>query len=584
MKKLYTFLLLFSLLLPVQISAKVDYHQLMDSSYNEALAGHLPQAIKVAKDALEIVPSDSASLQCEFYSALLYAYHRLGDYDQALRYGELCLQYDQSVGDETNLSVSLGNLAGIYSSAGKQDVAETYLRQAIAIEEHLLEVDADHTPKSMAVRKAMLGEVLVAQAAALDGNARKTKLQEALRLTTDALSIDRQLKRTQQVGMRLSQLGKIYAELGNTVRAQECNEEALAIAREIGNKPSEVITLLQMHRYVEAASLANELGMRKQEAEASEAMGNYARAYALTKELHSEELARQLSIYQVRYDTQQKEQQLAEQQLQIEAHKRARVTWTIILLLALALSFSVFFYARLQRRHRQTIQREAEAKDKHYTILAHDLKNPMNAQCQVLAMLCDNYDSLDETFMRKTLASLLSGSQTQLELLNNLQELTLLEIGKHSAKPVRFDALALIREVIPYVQNSADLKQLKLVVEGERTLVTADREMVRTILRNLLSNAIKFSHKGNNIEIGVNSDGEMYVRDHGVGMSPDRVEELLTVKKMVASRAGTNDEVGTGLGLLICKDLIALNHGTFNITSEVGVGTTISVSFSDNKD
>ena len=102
-------------------------------------------------------------LRCEFYSCLLYCYHRLGDYEQALRYGELCLEYDERQDDKSNLSASLGNLAGIYSSAGKHDVAIDYLNRSIAIEEELLQTDKEHTAKSLAIRKAMLGEVLLAK-------------------------------------------------------------------------------------------------------------------------------------------------------------------------------------------------------------------------------------------------------------------------------------------------------------------------------------------------------------------------------------------------------------------------------------
>lgn len=97
--------------------------QLVDSAYNEAMAGRLPEAIRINEESLALVPADSIGLQCEFYSCLLYCYHRLGDYERALHYGELCLSYDETQDDRSNLSASLGNLAGIYSSAGKHDVA-----------------------------------------------------------------------------------------------------------------------------------------------------------------------------------------------------------------------------------------------------------------------------------------------------------------------------------------------------------------------------------------------------------------------------------------------------------------------------
>ena len=97
--------------------------QLVDSAYAVAMRGELQQAIRINNDGLALTPADSTELKCEFYSCLLYCYHRLGDYEKALYYGELCLNYDESTGDKANISASLGNLAGIYSSAGRHDVA-----------------------------------------------------------------------------------------------------------------------------------------------------------------------------------------------------------------------------------------------------------------------------------------------------------------------------------------------------------------------------------------------------------------------------------------------------------------------------
>ena len=252
-------------LIAAQAQSSEALLQLVDSAYAEAMSGSLPEAIRINEEGLALVPPDSLGLQCEFYSCLLYCYHRLGDYEQALHYGELCLTYDEAQGDKSNLSASLGNLAGIYSSAGKHDVAMDYLNRAIRIEEELLETDPEHTEKSLAVRQAMLGEVLVAKSMSLPETERTPLLAKALQLTKDAYRIDTEAGRQAQVGMRLSQLGSIYKQLGDTAQARECNERALAIARETGNRATETITLLQLGRYREAADLANDLGMKRQE-------------------------------------------------------------------------------------------------------------------------------------------------------------------------------------------------------------------------------------------------------------------------------------------------------------------------------
>lgn len=277
---------------------------LVDSAYSLAVSGEYARAISLNEDGLNAVPEDSTALRCEFYSCLLYCYHRLGDYERALEYGERCLTYDEQQGTPQDLSASLGNLAGIYSSAGQNEVAEAYLRRAIDIENELLNTEKDYTPKSLAVREAMLGEVLLAKDSALE---------EALAFTQDALTIDRQLGRRLQEGMRLAQIGHIYAALGDRQSADAYTSQALQIARETGNKMTEVLCLLQLGCYEEAAEQAHEYGLKKQEYEACMELGDLKRAMTLKNELINEENQRQLIIAQVRHDTYNKEQELAKQ-------------------------------------------------------------------------------------------------------------------------------------------------------------------------------------------------------------------------------------------------------------------------------
>lgn len=587
--------LLLTMALALAVSAVVaqtgdELLQLVDSAYAEAMAGRLPEAIRLNEEGLALVPPDSTGLQCEFYSCLLFCYHRLGDYEQALRYGELCLSYDEAQGDKSNLSASLGNLAGIYSSAGKPDVAIDYLNRAIRIEEELLETDPEHTANSLAIREAMLGEVLVAKSMGLPDAERKPLLAQALQLTKDAYHIDTELGRQAQVGMRLSQLGNIYKQLDDTEQARDCNEQALQIARETGNRATEVITLLQLDRYSDAIDLAHELGMKKQELEACRGLaqqckqaGQYAeattlleRAAALNEAISTETAERQLAMWQVRYDTQQKEQQLQLQAQTIQAQKQ-RHRWLIALIVAvvLALVLLALYVSLLQRRKRE-MEEVAQAKDRYYAILSHDLRNPMMAQQQVLQMLY-------KTTQQETQASigkLLSNNGSQLELLGNLQELAMLQLGKRKLQPTRLDLGGLVTETAATMHGTSDLKGIALTTQVQRTLVSADRETIRTVLRNLLSNAIKFSHQGGTIEVGTLANS-FFVRDYGIGMSEERVKELLSgvaMNKMnLHSELGTSGEHGTGIGLPLCLELVKLNNGQITIESELGKGTTVTV-------
>lgn len=380
MKKLFLLTIALCSVLPAMCLTRAEVETLVDSAYTLALGGAYAPAVGINEEGLRALPEDSVALRCEFYSCLLYCYHRLGDYEQALRYGELCLDFDEQQGDSANLSASLGNLAGIYSSAGQNDVAVRYLERAIDIERTLLLTDSAHTPKSLAVREAMLGEVLLAQ---------NTDLDRALQLTQDALETDRALGRRLQEGMRLAQLGHIYQALNRPDEAHRYTEQALSIAKETGNRMTEVLCLLQLERYEQAAELANRYGLKKQEYEAcnqlykiakskadkSKALNFLEQATSLREQLMSEQNQRQLTIAQVRYEAFRKEQQIAAQQLEIErkkAHERVFILFAVLSLTMLALLATLVI---LLRKRKKELELEIMDRDEQYTRLTSQIRN-----------------------------------------------------------------------------------------------------------------------------------------------------------------------------------------------------------------
>lgn len=566
----------------------------VDSAYTLAMSGHLQEAVALNYEALEAVPEDSASTRCEFYSCLLYCFHRLGDYEQTLRYGEMCLLYDEQHGTKADLSASLGNLAGVYSSAGKQDVAIEYLRRSIDIENELIASDTTHTAASLAIRKAMLGEVLLAKSKsvgdslAADGVA---MLAEALRLTDEALQIERQLGRRTQEGMRLAQLANIYDALGQKERAKAYNGQALAIARETGNRPSELIVLLQAGQLQEAVTLAHELGMRKQEYEAcdrlyrqAQAAGHSAEALAwlekarvLHEQLQNEDTERQLTIAQVRYDSFRKEQQIKAQQRTIQEERSRTRMFIMVSVLSFIIVLLLILLLVLLRRRKRMVEEAATYKDRQYSILTHDLTNPMVAQQQVLRMLYRDFALYTPEQVHALTGQLLAGSDSQLSLMRNLSEIAQLEQGKRTMQPTRLDLSSLIADTVQFMRSTADLKEVTINLNVERTLVTADREALRTILRNILSNAIKFAPKGGVVEVGTKEPNSFYVHNDGEYIPQEQIDEIMHAKSRVTSHIGTNGESGTGIGLLLCRELVALNHGTMQILSAPHEGVTMVI-------
>ena len=102
-------------------------------------------------------------------------------------------------------------------------------------------------------------------------------------------------------------------------------------------------------------------------------------------------------------------------------------------------------------------------------------------------------------------------------------------------------------------------------------------EALRTILRNILSNAIKFAPKGGVVEVGTKAPSSFYVHNDGEYLPPEQINEIIHAKSRVTSHIGTNGESGTGIGLLLCRELVALNHGTMQIISAPHEGVTMVI-------
>jgi signal transduction histidine kinase len=136
-------------------------------------------------------------------------------------------------------------------------------------------------------------------------------------------------------------------------------------------------------------------------------------------------------------------------------------------------------------------------------------------------------------------------------------------------------------EMVDLMRSCADKKDISIrIEEPEDVILRADVGMLKTIMRNLLSNAIKFTPSGGQITIKANRNHDnvvVSVCDNGVGISDETMSKLFNITKVYSS-PGTAGETGTGLGLLLCKEFVDMHHGTIWVDSELGKGSTFSIS------
>jgi len=232
----------------------------------------------------------------------------------------------------------------------------------------------------------------------------------------------------------------------------------------------------------------------------------------------------------------------------------------------------------------EALLREAvAAKDKLFSVIAHDLKNSFQviiggAELLIMANTCL---TPEVTLTRAKMMQ--QASLSALDLLNNLLTWAQSQTGSLTCQPKELNLAAAVSKAMRPLADTAQEKNIQLVVEVPKTLsVYADPNMLNTILHNLLGNALKFTGRGLSVTVSAIEEGSelrVDVCDTGIGMDQETREGLFrTAGKQ--SRKGTDGESGTGLGLLICKEFVALNGGRIWAQSAVGEGSTFSFSLS----
>ena len=227
-------------------------------------------------------------------------------------------------------------------------------------------------------------------------------------------------------------------------------------------------------------------------------------------------------------------------------------------------------------RDKVMLEEANAAKDKFFSIIAHDLKNPFNALLGFSEFLLENYKEMATGDIEEQLTLLRDTSKQTYSLLEDLLTWSKAQRGKIECKPQLIKFKIICDEVRTLIGYMADEKDISLLLEsGFDVDVYADANMLKTILRNIVSNAIKFSYRGGTIITKVAKDEKVVtisVEDNGKGISRENQGKLWNLAGQYTT-SGTENESGTGLGLLICKEFVAAHGGKIWVESEEGKGS-----------
>lgn len=215
-------------------------------------------------------------------------------------------------------------------------------------------------------------------------------------------------------------------------------------------------------------------------------------------------------------------------------------------------------------------------KDKLFSVIAHDLKSPFTAILGYSDYLSQDIEELSKEEIKSYASSINTSAVNIFKLLSNLLEWSVLQTTGKKYHPEIFNLNSLVEKNVELFEIIAIDKNIKLWSDIKTEInLCADRNMTESILRNLISNALKFTHEKGSIKITAerkNDFAEICVSDNGIGMSEKEIEKLFQLSKEM-SREGTNNEKGTGLGLILCKEFVEKNGGKIWVESRESNGS-----------
>ena len=549
-------------------------------------------AIQYALQAESFTPKDSLNWRCSCYELLNVSYQRIGDYTKALEYAQKAYDAGSLLQDEQIRSNALNSLAAIHCSTGHPEDALQYINQAIDIERE----SKAGNGKSLAIRLGSKSEIL----------SLLNRYDEALTCIEEALSIDSAAGRNDKVGIRLSQKAGILMNMRQWKECQRICLQAMKIFEANGSAIDKIITLKQMgiceremrqyheaeQHLLEAEQACKEIKFQpllwkiqyelsqlyRRQGKLEQALSYLETSYANKESLNKEEFDKILGENKIKYETLEKEQQINLQNITIKNQRVLSIVLICILVLICIVAIISYHLAIIRKKRNKELAEMNRTKDRIFSIVSHDLRNPVAAQKQVIDYMVENYDVLEETDKKEQLEALKQSQDGLKNLISNLLDWSSVASGRFTYKPTRVDLNTLVRKSVSFIDTQRQKKNITIRQQiQEQCFVYTDVNFTEIILRNILSNAIKFSHQDGIIDIQSIEEKQVAsiaITDYGIGMTEEQLANLFTYHN---STTGTAGEPGSGIGLIVCKKLADMGKEKLTVTSEEGKGSTFSI-------
>ena len=505
-------------------------------------AGDYDNAISALDETLkqtEQYPNETLRARTLMQTGMVYFFQQ--KWDQALYFYQQALNAAEKLKNREGISIAYNNIANIYQKQQQPQQAFDFYNKALKIQREL----ADSASMCNCLMNIATNHL------------EQNQLKEAFEPLTEALDIAGKIGDNEIIALCYMHLGVLYSRTGEMDKVASMLKQAEELSLETGYER------VRQEVLKTASNLSLEAGDYKSAYEYLEKSQN------LADTLMNRQMLEKTHEFEIRYKSKESESELALYKQKLKIVHQQQTFLAVILLLLTILVVTLVINRRRSRTKNKKLKELNETKDKLFSIISHDLKSPAIAQKVALDMMIQRADKYDtETLMM--LNAFNNAAESQLSLLQNLLNWANMQTGKMTYNPMPFKFCESIVKSIELYAISAKNKGIQFVSDiSENCIVQADRQMINTVVRNLLNNAVKFSEPNGTIRVAVSShDG--YVRvsiaNRGTGMPQQQIDDLLVDGK-TTSKDGTHGEKGSGLGLIICKELLERNNSRLEIES-----------------
>lgn len=613
------------------LAKKINYVHGLGISYSyiaraSAQIGEMKIALEQFDKAIEIFSNEADSINLlDSYRGISYVASYSGNQLTSLTYNRKALNLAEKLKDTLSLSVIYNNIASIYKRLDNYESAIHYYEKTIEIEKK------SQIPKDMAITYSNMGVLKVEneefEAAAADYQ----KIKELLpKIENNYVTAYLYLSLAgYYTGINEFKLPKQYLAKANKICINNKYQHILArVYRQYGELYLKEKRFEKSIQYFnKGIDLSETIGVSeeypriyKMKAEAYAQLGQHLKAYQSLQKtivaidsLKTKKAANFLTEFEAQkakgeLDQQKLELALKEQQSENKTIKlRNKYTLALLAIIILVLTIGVvaFYYLRsnknnsiLKSQHKlikdqkflleeniqklelseKNLQKLNATKDKFFSIIAHDLKSPFSAILGFNNELELHYNEYNDDERLEMIEHVGEASKSTYSLLENLLTWSRSQSGFIKINKEAHSIKELINESISPNLGVAELKKIKIINDiDDPQNVWADKETIKIVISNLFNNAIKFCNEGGVIYLSSKINNgmlEICTRDTGIGMSEQIVSGLFNIEKNV-QREGTNEEKGTGLGLILCQEFVHKNDGQIWVKSEVGVGSEL---------